>query len=70
MDRRHFLGLIAVAAVVPSVPVPRQVAVLKHSEGRVTCMPCRDQDAAIRWLQENWKRGDVVEIHWEGGGLY
>jgi hypothetical protein len=70
MDRRHFLGLIAVAAVVPSVPMPRRVAVLKHSEGRVSIKACSDQNAALEWIRERWKRGDEIEIHWEGGGLY
>jgi hypothetical protein len=70
MDRRTFLVLVSTSIVVPYTPVPRRVAVLKHADGRVTCRPCRDQDAAIEWLRERWKRGDEIEIHWEGGGLY
>ncbi len=70
MDRRTFLVLVSASIVVPHTPVPRRVAVLKHSEGRVSIKACSDQNAALEWIRERWNRGDEIEIHWEGGGLY
>lgn len=41
-----------------------RVAILKRN-GQEIRMLCPDQDAALKWMEENWQRGDEwVAIVW------